>query len=130
MEIHGDSGNSPACVAWCRKQGGSNSTCIQPAVWTANSTPQIIANNISQGLPKRLSGKKICLPMQETLVRSLGWEDLLKEEMKPHFSILAWESDGQRSLEGYSPWDCNKSDMTEHLSTIPISHGTLVLNLD
>ena len=24
---------------------------------------------------------------------------------------------GQRSLVGYSPWDCKESDMTEHLST-------------
>jgi len=23
MEIHGDPGNSSACVGWCRKQGGS-----------------------------------------------------------------------------------------------------------
>ena len=29
--------------------------------------------------------------MQETLVRSLGWEDLLEEEMATHSSILAWE---------------------------------------
>ena len=28
--------------------------------------------------------------MQETWVRSLGWEDLLKEEMATHSSILAW----------------------------------------
>ena len=24
---------------------------------------------------------------------------------------------GQRSLEGYAPWDCKESDMTERLST-------------
>ena len=24
---------------------------------------------------------------------------------------------GQRSLEGYSPWGCKESDMTEHMST-------------
>ena len=27
---------------------------------------------------------------QETWVRSLGWEDLLEEEMETHSSILAW----------------------------------------
>ena len=27
---------------------------------------------------------------QETLVRSLGWEDLLEEGMATHSSILAW----------------------------------------
>ena len=30
------------------------------------------------------------LAMWETQVGSLGWEDLLEEEMKTHFSILAW----------------------------------------
>ena len=29
--------------------------------------------------------------MQETRARSLSWEDPLKEEIKPHSSILAWE---------------------------------------
>ena len=28
--------------------------------------------------------------MQETLVRSLGWEDPLEKEMATHSSILAW----------------------------------------
>ena len=41
---------------------------------------------------------------QETLVRSLGWEDSLKKEMATHSSILAWEipwteeADGLQSL--------------------------------
>ena len=29
--------------------------------------------------------------MQETLVRSLGWEDTLEKEMAAHSSILAWK---------------------------------------
>ena len=29
-------------------------------------------------------------PMQDTRVRSLGWEDPLEKEMVTHFSILAW----------------------------------------
>ena len=29
--------------------------------------------------------------MQETLVQSLGWEDLLEKKMATHSSILAWE---------------------------------------
>ena len=33
-----------------------------------------------------------CLPtMWETLVRSLGWEDLVEKEMETHFSTLAWK---------------------------------------
>ena len=30
------------------------------------------------------------LPLQETWVRSLGWEDPLEEGMSTHSSILAW----------------------------------------
>ena len=32
----------------------------------------------------------MCLPMQDTQVRSLGQEDPLEEEMATHSSILAW----------------------------------------
>ena len=42
--------------------------------------------------------------MQETLVWSLSWEDILEKEMVTYSSILAWEILGQRSLAGYSPW--------------------------
>ena len=44
--------------------------------------------------------------MEEMRVRSLGWEDPLEQEMAAHSSIFAWESHGQRSLAGYSPWGC------------------------
>ena len=33
---------------------------------------------------------KNLLAMQETWIRSLGWEDLLEEDMATHSSILAW----------------------------------------
>ena len=56
---------------------------------------------------------------QETLVRSLGREDPLKEEMATHFSILAWripwteEPGGLQSIgSGHK-----ESDMTKQLST-------------
>ena len=45
---------------------------------------------------------------QETRVQSLGWEDLLEKEMATHSSIFAEKSHGQRSLVGYSPWDCKR----------------------
>ena len=47
---------------------------------------------------------KICLPTQETQVRSLGREDPLEKEMATHSSILAGKSHGQRSLAVYSSW--------------------------
>ena len=47
--------------------------------------------------------------MQETQIRSLGWEDPLEEGMAtPVF--LPGKSYGQRSLVGYNPWGCKESD--------------------
>ena len=34
---------------------------------------------------------KSLLAMQESWVRSLGWEDLLEKEMATHSNILAWK---------------------------------------
>ena len=56
--------------------------------------------------------------VQETWVRSLGWEDPLEKEMATHSSILAWRTHGQRSLEGYSPWGHKELDTTERLTTV------------
>ena len=36
--------------------------------------------------------QRICLPMQETGVPSLGHEDPMEEEMATHSSILAWKN--------------------------------------
>ena len=47
------------------------------------------------------------------VVRSLGQEDPLEEEMATHSSILAGESHGQRSLAGYSLWGQQESGMIE-----------------
>ena len=48
-------------------------------------------------------------------MESLGWGDLLEEEMAAHSSILAW-----RLLltdePGGSPWGCEESDTTERLT--------------
>ena len=38
----------------------------------------------------RLKKKKNLPSMQETWVRSLGWEDPMEKEMATHSSILAW----------------------------------------
>ena len=54
--------------------------------------------------------------MQESQVRSLGWEDPLEEGMATHASILAWRIPWTRSLTGYSPWGCKELDMTEQLT--------------
>ena len=56
--------------------------------------------------------------MQATLVRFLGWEDPLEEEMATHSNILVWENPMDRGAwwVSYSPWGCKGSDTTERLS--------------
>ena len=59
--------------------------------------------------------------MQETRIRSLGWEDLLEKGKATHSSTLAWRI--PRIV--YSPWGHKESDTTECLS-LPLSfnmHG-------
>ena len=55
--------------------------------------------------------------MQETHVQSLTWEGAWKREWLPTSVFLPGGFHEQRSLVGYSPWDCKELDMTEQLST-------------
>ena len=51
--------------------------------------------------------------MQETWVRSLGWEDPWRRKWQPTPVSLPGESHGRRSLVGYSPQGCKELDTTE-----------------
>ena len=51
--------------------------------------------------------------MQEIRVWSLGQEDPPEEDMQPTLVFLPGEFHGQRSVVGYSPWDCKELDTTE-----------------
>ena len=53
--------------------------------------------------------------VQETWVRSLGWEDPLEKEMATHSSILPWRISWTEEPGGYSPWCCKR--ITRHLVT-------------
>ena len=59
---------------------------------------------------------KNLLAIQETQIRSLGWEDPLEDGLATHSSILAQESHGQRSLVSCSPWGHEDLDTTEQLN--------------
>ena len=54
--------------------------------------------------------------MQETWVRSLGWEDPLEKEMATHSSILAWEIPWTEEPGGLQSMGLQESDMTERLN--------------
>ena len=55
-----------------------------------------------------------CLPaMQETWIRSLGWDDPLEEEMAAHSSILVWKIPWTREPGRLQSMGCKESDMTE-----------------
>ena len=50
----------------------------------------------------------IHLPMQETQVQSLSWEDPRRRKWQPTPVYLPGRSKGQRSLVSYSPWGCRR----------------------
>ena len=56
--------------------------------------------------------------MQDTHVKSLGWEGPLENRMATHSSILAWRIPRtvDYSLVGYSLWGCKESETTEPLT--------------
>ena len=67
--------------------------------------------------------------MWETWVKSLGWEDSLKEGMAAHSSVLAWRMPMDRGAwGGDSPWGRKESDTTEQLNTARHSDNTKYLN--
>ena len=70
--------------------------------------------------PGPASGKEPtcqCTRWKGCPVQSLGQEDPLQEEMANPLQYSCLENPhGQRSLVGYSPWDCKELDMTEQLS--------------
>ena len=53
--------------------------------------------------------------MQETQVRSLGWEDPLEKEMVTHSSILAWRIPWTEEPGRLQSMGRKESDMTERL---------------
>ena len=66
------------------------------------------------GFPGGASGEEPRLPLQETQIQSLGWEDPLEEGMTTHASILAWripEDSGDSSDRG--AWRATVHEVTK-----------------
>ena len=58
----------------------SMATCLSAHVLFFSAARASLVAHMVKNLPT----------VQETWVRSLGWEDLLEKEMATHSSILAW----------------------------------------
>ena len=90
-------------------------------------------NNKIEGLSYHGSVEKNLPAMQETWVRSLGWEDPLEKGI-PTPVFLLGKFHGQRSLAGSSPWGRKELDMTEQLNNnngvLWGEDGECVLKLD
>ena len=66
--------------------------------------------------------------MQESWVRSLGWEDLLEEGMATHSSVLSWRIPGTEEPGGLQPTGSQRvrhDRATEHSTTFVITHFSL-----
>ena len=84
------------------------------------------------GFPGGTSGKKSACQCRRCKrvrfnpqVGKIPW----KRKWQPTPVFLPGESHGQRSLVGYSPWGCKKSDRTELLSTLSLTYRCWSLNL-
>ena len=55
--------------------------------------------------------------VQETCIRSLGWEDPLEEDMASHSSILAWSISMDRGAWWATVHGITESDTVEQLNT-------------
>ena len=70
-------------------------------------------------------------PMQETQVRSLGWEDPLEKEMTTHSSIIAWripwtEDPGRLQSMGSQrvghDWGTTHTCMSSDMAVVPAAY--------
>ena len=73
------------------------------------------------GLPRWLRRSGTRLPVQETWVRNLEWEDPLEKGMAAHSSILAWTIPRAEEPGGLQSMGSQRVRYTEQL-TLPLSY--------
>ena len=66
--------------------------------------------------------------MQESWVRSLGWEDPLEKEMATHSGILAWRIPRTEKPGRLQSTGRKESDMTEKLHFLNINYSDIHCN--
>ena len=86
--------------------------CLRPTARLTNRMCHVSPNPLKEMFNIRLrfqlglpGGSVVKSPaaMQETQVQSLGWDNLLEQEMATHSSILAWRIPWTVNLAGLSP---------------------------
>ena len=78
---------------------------------------------LKPGLPEVAHWERICLPVREMRIPSLGWEDPPGEgngNATP--VVLSGKCHGQRNLAGYSLWGHKELNTTEQVSTNTHTH--------
>ena len=65
---------------------------IEWKIQIQDPSPIQMAFNAIRGTSLVVQWLRVCLPMQETWVQSLGQEDPLEEKMATHSSVFAWKS--------------------------------------
>ena len=91
---------------------------------------QIKSRLVGQGASLIVQLVKNLLAMQETPVRSLGWEDPLEKEKATHSSILAWripwtvQSMGSQKSNSTEQLSLSPKVVTKHCREWGIEHGS------
>ena len=91
---------SPASIRWLGRELAHQEEMMSPEYICPD--PQPLVAQMVKTLPA----------VQETQVRSLGWEDPLVKEMATHSSILAWRIPGPEAPGGLQSMGSQESDMT------------------
>ena len=76
------------------------------------------ASSVSMGFPGGSDGKESACN-EGDLASIPGWEDTLEKGRATHSISLPGKPQGQRILEGYSPWSLKEAGMTERLTLPP-----------
>ena len=96
--------------------------------WQSKCSTNMCVDDQSSGASRVAPRSRICLPIQEMQVQSLGWEDSLEKERQTTPVFLPGKSNGQRRLVGYSLWGCKELDMTSCCSIDYSTPGFPVLH--
>ena len=103
--------------AWCAAVHGVTKSRTQLSYWTE------LNRRVKLAFPGGSDGKE-STEMQETHVWSWVGKIPWRREWLPMPVFLPGKFHGQRSLAGYSPWNCKTLDVTEQLSTHKAKGGT------